>query len=266
MVQLVMTDLDKTLLNDEGIITKQNIKAIDLLKQKNIYFGIASGRSKHIIQKIAKEFGIYDKLDFVIGYNGVSLYEKDKNEDYFGKLLDKEIIKSLYNDLNYMDISFVVHVEDTMICTKITKYTEKERSINQYKQMVVNDFHTILDKDYPKLMMIGDVAVLNEVIRKLEEYKDLNFTFFKSYKNFLEVISKDLSKGNMLKILCNKYDINLKKVLAIGDNYNDLEMIKASGYGVAVDNAVDELKENAKLIVGSNNEDGFAEAIYYYIS
>ena len=260
-----MTDLDKTLLDDKGNITVENITAIHSLKQKNVRFGIASGRSERIIQKIAKEFGIYDKVEFIISHNGVSLYEKDIDETFNGKFLDKEIIKELYAELKDMDVSFVVHTEDTMLCTKVTKHTEEERIINQYKQIIVEDFNSILDKDYSKLMIIGDPEVLDEAIGRLKKYDDKDFAFFKTYDTFLEVVSKGLSKGKMLKILCDKNNIDLKQVLSIGDNYNDLEMVKVSGYGVAMGNAVDELKKNAKLIVGSNNEDGFAEAIKHYI-
>ena len=265
MIQLVITDLDKTLLNDEGLISKQNIQSIQLLKDKKISFGIASGRAKHIIQKIAKNFGIYDKVDFIISYNGVSLYEKNKDEDFNGNFLDKEIIKKLYNKFKHRDISFIIHLNNTMICNRVTKYTEKERVINQFEQMVVQDFVSILDRNYPKLMMVGESEVLCKIEEELENYKDNNFSFFKSHENFLEVVSKNVSKAEMLKVLCDKNKINLKNVLSIGDNYNDLGMIKSSGYGVAVGNAVDELKQNAKLVVRSNNEDGFAEAIKYFL-
>lgn len=265
MVQLVITDLDGTLLNDQGIITQANIEAIRLLKQKNIHFGIASGRAKTVIQRIAKEYSIYDYIDFIISYNGVGLYEKDIDEDYNGKLLDKNIIKEIYTKLKDMDVSFVVHMGDTMMCTKVTEYTEEERIINKYKQVVVEDFYSIIDKDYPKLMIIGDSNVLDEAIAVLNQYNNDDFNYFKTYKTFLEVISKDLSKGSMLKVLCDMKNIDIKKVVSVGDNHNDLDMIKVSGYGVAMSNAVDELKDIAQLVVGSNNEDGFAQAVKHYI-
>lgn len=265
MIKLVITDIDKTLLNDDEIITKENIRAIKLLKEKNILFGVASGRAEASIKKITKEFEIYDDIDFIIGSNGVSLYEKTNNEHFYGKQLKGEVIKQVYDYLRDLDVAFVVHKDDTMLSSKITDYTNTEKNSNQYEQIEVEDFHSVLDRDYPKLMIIGQEEILQEAINRLKEYSSPDFDFFKTFPIYLELVSKNISKGEMLKLLCDKYNISLKEVLSIGDNYNDLDMIKVSGYGVAVGNAVDTLKKHAKLIVGTNNENGVAEAIESYI-
>lgn len=265
MIKLVMTDLDKTLLDDNANISRENIKAIKSLKDKNVSFGIASGRGEHIIRRIIEESDLVDDVKFIISHNGVSLYEKNNDEHVHGNFLSKESIKEIYTRLKDLEVSFVVHRDDIMLCSKSTKFTEEEKVLNQFTEEIVEDFTSILDKDYSKLMVIGDPEVLETAISRLKEYNSDEFEFFKTYYSFLEAIAKNQSKGRMLKVLCERNNIDINQVLAVGDNYNDLDMIQASGYGVAVSNAVESVKESAKLIVSSNNENGFAEAIKHYI-
>ena len=70
------------------------------------------------------------------------------------------------------------------------------------------------------------------------------------------------SKSLALEKICGFYRINLSEVIAIGDELNDISMLKAAGLSVAVENAVDELKFQADIITASNNDDGFSKLVY----
>jgi len=87
----------------------------------------------------------------------------------------------------------------------------------------------------------------------------------KSWRDNLEVMDKGVSKGSAVKLLCERLGINSDEVMAIGDNENDLSMIKFAGVGVAMGNAEDMVKEQADFITSSNDEDGVALAIEKYV-
>jgi hydroxymethylpyrimidine pyrophosphatase-like HAD family hydrolase len=78
---------------------------------------------------------------------------------------------------------------------------------------------------------------------------------------YIDLIDRSTSKGAALRHLAEHLNIPLSETIAIGNYYNDLDMITMAGVGVAVDNAPDEVKERADIVVASNNESGVAEAI-----
>ena len=83
---------------------------------------------------------------------------------------------------------------------------------------------------------------------------------------YLDIIPKNVSKGNALEILGNYLKINKEEILAIGDNLNDLDMVEKAGIGIAIKNAYSELKQIANYTTEKNVEQGgFAEAIYKFI-
>ncbi|PKM52370.1 MAG: hypothetical protein CVV02_01060 [Firmicutes bacterium HGW-Firmicutes-7] len=265
MIQLVVTDLDGTLLDDDGHISDQNVQAIKQLKDKNILFGIASGRAKSVIEKIAKEYNISDHVDIMIGTNGVELSEEGILKDVAVNYLKKDVIIDLYNKFQSDDVAFIVHNENTIICNKSTEFTEILRKMNNYKQVIEPNFENVITENFPRLIIVGPAKALKEITDQMSKEKDPNFHFFKSYECFLEAVSNQVSKGNMLKLYCEHKGINMEKVMSIGDNNNDIEMIGACGYGVAVENATKELKKHAKYSTQSNNNHGVAQAIKGYI-
>lgn len=265
MIKLVVTDLDATLLDNNSKISKENIKAIRYLKDKGVQFGIASGRTKYVIKNISNEHGIYDLIDIMIGTNGVEISDKEIISDSRDYYLHKDIIMEIYNQFKNYDISMALYDGDIMYINKVNKYAIIDRDENSYKLIIEPNLEKVINKDYPRLMLIGEPELLDEISKIMSETKDINYNFFKSYHFFLETVAKDVSKGRTLKLYCETHNIDMKNVLALGDNNNDIEMIALAGYGIAVDNATEELKKHAKYITGSNVEHGVAQAIYKFI-
>jgi Cof subfamily protein (haloacid dehalogenase superfamily) len=259
-ISMVITDMDGTLLNDEGIITDGNLKVIKKLAERNIKFAIATGRGKEALCNFLDKYSILDKVDYIISMNGVSFFDVKASESYDFDYLNEDIISDIYNTFKNYDISFVVHENNTVICSKKTIYTDIECNVNNYDVIEVKDFAKVITKKYPKLMLIGEKRTLEEINDKLRQTSNRNFNFFKSHDCFLEIVRKNISKGNALVKLCQLRGIDISKVMAFGDNLNDLDMIRDSGYGIAVENAHEELKLHARIVTKRNNEEGFAYA------
>ena len=259
-ISLVITDMDKTLLDNDSKISKKNISSILKLKGNNIKFAIATGRSRRSLCNFMDKYQLMDKIDYIISMNGVNIYDAKSGETYDFGYVDEKIINDIYHSYKDYDVSFAVHEGNCLICNKKTTYTDIECEVNGCVANEVSDFTEVINKKYPKLMLIGEKCIVDEINSKLTDSITKNFNFFKSYDYFLEIVKKDVSKGNALVKLCELKGIDISNVMAIGDNLNDLDMIKNSGFGVAVENAHEELKKYAYFITKSNSENGFAYA------
>lgn len=86
-----------------------------------------------------------------------------------------------------------------------------------------------------------------------------------SAQTFLEIFPKNFNKGVALKHICNQLQIAPEETMAFGDQELDIPMIEAAGLGVAMGNAISELKEKADYITTSNNKDGISDALQVYL-
>jgi HAD-superfamily hydrolase, subfamily IIB len=108
----------------------------------------------------------------------------------------------------------------------------------------------------------NEIEVLNT---KIKDYNSNNLNIYLSKPTYLEMMPNNASKTSAIEVLCKKYDIQRSEVIAIGDNYNDINMIEFAGLGIAMGNAPDAVKQYADDITLSNDEDGVAVAIKKYI-
>ena len=119
------------------------------------------------------------------------------------------------------------------------------------------NFDEFRGKTSTKGLFLGDAEILTELKKELEkELSDVNFVF--SQPTYLEVLNKDVNKGLAVTEMLKKYDISPDEAMAFGDQWNDLEMLKAVKYGYLMGNAVEELKNifPEDRIISSNEEDG----------
>ncbi len=120
-------------------------------------------------------------------------------------------------------------------------------------------------KDIPiiKCMYVDEKDLLDQKIADHKPFAHLDdkITFTKTAPFYYEANPKGVSKGNALKFLCHKLNLSSENLMAIGDEENDLSMIKLAGVGVAMGNAVPAVKEAAQRVTSDCDHDGVAEAI-----
>ena len=132
---------------------------------------------------------------------------------------------------------------------------------------LVNSFDSILDNyngEFLKCILLDDnrenILKMNNQIKKLKGIEVVSSSILN-----LEIMEEGTSKGKAAANLAKYLDIDIQQVAAIGDNENDLSMIKIAGLGIAMGNATDEVKKQAKRVTASNNEDGVFYAINKFI-
>ncbi|PTY40996.1 Cof-type HAD-IIB family hydrolase [Brachyspira hampsonii] len=249
-IKLIAADLDGTLLNSNKEISEYNQKIIKkLINEYNIDFILSSGRG---FDGVKKYNDILDNSNYSIVMNGSNIIDFNGNVLYRKRLeenISKGIIKLAENYdvcLHFFDdLKYIVSKEDFPIKSYIQ--IEKTREITV-------GIENIEDYRFDKIIIFGNRKILNKLKIDIDSNFDVNSCF--SGETLLEVICKDVSKGNALKWICNKKGIDIKNTIAFGDNFNDIEMIEYAGVGVAMGNAEENVKQKADYITLSNDEDG----------
>lgn len=277
MIKLIASDLDGTIMDNNHILPKDNIEAINNLHKKNILFVICTGKtysiSKDICNKLHANFGIFGNGSQIIDLStGSELARKTLTIDEIERVCpiiqkynlhvhaytENSIItpKPLYMDLRNF-ILFPNKIKLEIVDSVISHIQSQNQNI--FKLIISSPFH--LEKVKEDLEKITNLSITH--ISKTGLYKDN--VIDKEYE-YLDISPLHVSKGNALKILSNYLQIEKKDILSIGDNINDIDMFKVSNITAAVGDAHEQVKKIANYItINSAEKAGFAEAIYKFI-
>ncbi|TDT71570.1 phosphoglycolate phosphatase [Hypnocyclicus thermotrophus] len=277
--KLIISDLDGTLFNDYKFISKQNLKSIKKLKQNNIYFTIATGRNHTNAYRAAMKTNINIPI---ITNDGALIIDISSNKILFKKTLLPEISKEIINILKKHNLVFFTHLFNNTVYNKSINFP-----ISFYKNILnINFFKSIyeISKERKNFIELNTETIL-KLIQNNDVFKFSIFDKTKTQDEFLiakneiqslfsdyititmmnkygfEIIPKGISKATGIDFLCDYLNISLDNVIGIGDNHNDLEMIKHVGLGVAMGNAKDYVKHKADIITDSNNNHGVSKII-----
>ncbi len=261
---LIVSDFDGTLLNGEHTVTKGVKCAINEYVTSGGVFAVCTGRMLRCILPNVRELGL---KGFVVAHQGTVIADIESGNiikyDGFKTEDTAEICRNL-EELNY---PANVYAEDAMYTT----IAEDDKHLRQYEQIVgLKSTHVngrISDFVLKNKLFCQKVAVMVAKENQAELYAELQkrlgarFDVTCSAAVLVEISPLGNDKGEGLKFLCEKFGVPQDKSVAIGDNLNDLPMIKAAGVGVAVGNASDGLKAAADFVTVTNNEDAVAKVI-----
>ena len=257
MYKIIACDLDETLLSDDRSISKENIEAIQKAKELGVKFVPATGRGYNTVDGTLKELGLYDlENEYVISYNGGAI-----SENKGSKLLHFEgITFEKASELH-------VYTKDMVYAYK---FVQEEINYLAGRMEVKEIFDDHID--FLKGQEIVKVLYMNTdygYLKKIEDdLKDITGDLDVSYSSnrYIEFNHQGVNKGQGLKKLADILGVDIKETIAVGDNFNDLSMIKVAGLGVGVQNTVEDMKKECDVITkATNNENAVAEVINKYI-
>lgn len=282
MIKLIASDLDGTIIDRSNTICENNLNAIQVIHEKKIPFAICSGKTYPIIKNMCAKFN----ATYGIFGNGNQIINLQTGEELYRKLLTIEEIETCYNIAKKHNLHIHVYTDKEVI-TENLLYLDlrnfKLKENNYYEtsldfKIVKNVLTYIKENNSPVFQLVISNSenisfVENEIksstnltvckIIKRGEYRDK--VIDKEYE-YLDITPHGINKKQALDVLKDHLNIENEEVMAIGDNLNDLEMVKSFGVGVAVANAYDEIKKVAKYTTTNTVENGgFAEAVYKFI-
>ena len=262
---LYISDLDGTLLNKKAELSDYTRETVSQLIRDGMLFSIATARS----QSATKMLSQLDINIPSVHLNGVLIYDYKKRKYIDCTPMDTDTANEIIRILKSFDRMSFVYKFDSDCGINV----EFERLSNQVER---NFFEVRKDSDYKSFRQVDNIraadddrviyfTMVDEYERLLPIYKEIaalpkaKATLYSdnySEMYFLEVFSIEATKASGVMKL--KKMLNADRVVAIGDNLNDLEMLKAADLGIAVGDGAEEVKRQADLIIGNSFEDGVA--------
>ena len=267
MIKLVAIDIDGTLLNDQHEVTDEVKTALHAAKEKGVKVVLCTGRPIGGVKQYLEALNLTQDGDYVIAYNGALVQNAHTKEvvseltlEYKDLQTVYEISKELGSPMHYFDSANLYSPN-----RRISEYTVLESYLTTVPLSYMSVEEAPKDIVIPKMMFIDEPKKLDEIIAQIPEKMKEEYMLVKSAPFFLEILNPNVSKGNAVKLLSETLGIKQEEVMAIGDNGNDVTMVSYAGCGVAMENAIPELKDVADHITASNNDHGVAKAIDQFI-
>lgn len=288
MYKLIAIDLDGTLLNSYGEITKENKQAIQYALDKGVDVILASGRDPQTMKKISLDLGI---KNYLIAGNGASIYDIQKEENIYEKYIEKTKALSIIKLCQENSIFFNVYTDKGIITESLNYNVKVFNSENTHKanekqtniEVVTNIYDYIETMDFHILKIIicdHSQIIFNNIIQKLKKINGINVLDVEHMSKkiiqvgteeveveyfYTEATSREVDKWNAIEYLLPKLQLTKEEVICIGDNVNDKKMVENAGVGVAIGNSALATQKIGDFITEDNNQNGVAKAIYQYI-
>lgn len=262
MYKIIFSDLDETLLVDHRV-PQFNLEAIEKAKLKGIKFVPCTGRAYFLVQDILKDINTYDvQSEYSICFNGGMIVHNKNHEILHFKGLDFKTAQALVLNGDKYDANVLIFTKDRcyMYRPLDTEVERKNRQKCPYDIIDSNDISFLKNDSIAKVLYVrADMTYLKKVVSDSSDFidtLDVEVTF--SSGRYLEFNAKGINKGYGIGWLCNYLGFDVSQSIGIGDNYNDVEMIKTAGLGVAVSSSADDIKQLAGYVT---NKDYFEGAV-----
>lgn len=272
--KLIAIDVDGTLLNNHRVVTPRTGRAIASAIAKGVRAVLCTGRSLHSARHIAAQ--VHPETHLIL-HSGALILERLDGPILRARNLPRGVAVSLiaflkdegYDPLVYDSVPesrYFLHEAQRTPNEWLRRYIEA----NDGKAKLVPDLLAAVTYDPAQLAVAGRRDDIDRLrARLIERWPDVGLILSRSTLVseywFIEVVPAEVSKSTALAFLGDLYSIRPSEMIAVGDNFNDLDMIEFAGLGVAVENAPDEVKAAADFVTRSNHDDGVAQVIEQFI-
>ncbi len=260
--QLICTDIDGTLLNKDRELSEMTIEQVKRIS--HIPFVLISSRMPQAMRHLQQEFE--NTSTPLVAYNGGLILDNDKilHSTFIDNYVLSEIIKQCVNTSIHLSL---FHGDDWFVPSM--DYWAKREQNNTKVSPKIKSSKAVLTQwkkagiGAHKIMCMGDEAEIEVLYNLLGKEFSNEIELYRSKPTYIEISHKSISKKTGIDLLLEKSypHLSIDNVVAFGDNYNDIEMLKAVGLGVAVGNANVDVLEVANAITDTNKNDGVAKAI-----
>jgi len=276
MFNLFITDLDGTLLDDEKNISHVNLEAIKRIRKNDVAFSIFTGRNFYSAYQYMK---ILNVEGLVALQNGALIIEMPSRKVINEICLQAEIAVDIYQFakknpftiicfMSYQD--YIKNPAKDMIVEKnnCNCMTFDEYLQHNHERITTLDSlenYLIMNNKIGQLAIVGKKTQLSELLSVVSQKYQSQISHVLSpiedHCGFLEFFGPKVSKGDALDYLLKHHGTTAAKTVFIGDNYNDLPLMKKVGLPIATENAPREIKDHCKMVVSSNNNHAVKDAI-----
>jgi len=265
-VRLLALDLDDTLLRSDLTISYHTRNAIKKAEAAGVTVVLATGRIPAAMEQYVKFLGMHKKPGYLICNNGALITESQGGNVIYETGISKDIALFAYKLADAEGFAVQLYEKDTMYVSRHNEFTGYDVKLTGLRQVVVNDFKTLLGAGCHKLLVPGDPALLIPLQKLFRNYLGDDVTLFTSKPYFLEILPARTDKGTALEKVAGFLGIAREETLAVGDSMNDEAMLRWAGTGVAMINGDERIKAIADVVSEkTNDDDGVAAIIEQFI-
>lgn len=263
-IKMIALDLDDTLLDSELNISPACVRAIRAVRQKGAIITLSTGRMFRSALPYAEKLGIDVPI---ITYQGAWVKNSLSSEVLYYRPVSRELARQVMNYFRHQGVHFHCYFNDELCIESLSPEADDYARLAGVEARLYDDLIAALD-DYDTLKIMAVSHNVQHLLAMEKELKDkfaqqLYVTRSKPF--YLEVMDRSVGKALALELIAGHYGIKSSQVMAVGDSFNDLDMIKWAGLGVAMGNAIEEVKEAADFVTFSNDEEGVTEALQRFV-
>lgn len=267
-VKLIALDLDDTLLNDNREISDKNVHVLKRAASLGIYIVLCSGRAEAGILPMVRRLDLAGTQSgrYIIAVNGCSIFDLHKRDRIYTRQVTGDTLIYANRLANDMGFFTEVYGPDIIYTEKETEWTTIDSKLCHVKLETVTDYENFLKQGFVKMLIPGEPEKIQIIQKKLKDHFGENASIFTSKPYFLEVLPPNCGKGQAINFLADHLGISRKETIGFGDSMNDEDMIRECGYGVAMCNGLEEIKNLADFVTEkNNNESGVGDFIEKYV-
>lgn len=264
--KILVLDLDGTLTNSKKEITPHTLDVLIRAQKSGLKIVLASGRPTYGIVPLANELQLDKFGGYMLSYNGGQIIDWRTKELMYENVLNPEVYPYLYQSAKENGFEILSYKDEYIVSENSDHpYIQHEAFLNKMERVTVDSFLQAIDFPVPKCLVVGEPEPLAQLEIAMRQELEGKMNVFRSEPFFLELVPNGIDKACSLSVLLSALQLKPEEMIAIGDGFNDVSMIKFAGLGVAMANAQDAVKKEADYITLSNDEDGVAAIVEKYI-
>lgn len=262
---ILFTDMDGTLLNEEKSISVNVLKAMADYTNEGGQIVLSSGRPLESIVQVAKKLNLITPNMYIISFNGALVYDLSNEKVICEKRISLPLVRRILDTAHKMNVHCHTYSDEHIISEfdtpELHKYTVHVKIPYLIKENAADYLASIGQQPLKLLAMtMEDNTPLYQFADRLQKIAGDEIHTFFSQKCYLECCMKDASKGNAVRFLCDYLNIPIERSVAVGDAANDISMLEAAGLSYAMFNASQDVKDAANRITKKDNaQDGILE-------
>ncbi|MBJ6359871.1 Cof-type HAD-IIB family hydrolase [Paenibacillus sp. GCM10012307] len=257
---IIALDVDGTLLTDDHKLTARTIEAVQQAAVRGAEIVLCTGRGPSITIPLLEQMGLSGT---VITHNGAATVDSARQEVVTQFSFGLEEIAPCLDYCRERGVHFDLN-------TAFDLYIEKHDAAADVMYREYGASPILLEQGaaYPpglvKLCLFGSGDIMDTVENQWGQWSG-GMQFIRSGDHFIDLMQKDVHKGKALEELARMRGVERSRIMAIGNYYNDVGMLRAAGLGIAMGNSPDGVKAEADAITLSNNEEGVRHALQTYL-
>ena len=276
-IKVIIMDVDGTLTNTQKVITPKTKEALLKAEEQGAILVLASGRPTSGLLDIAKELKMDQHHGLLVAYNGSKVIDCETMETLFNQALSVEEGKAVLEHMKKFEkvrpmidkgeYMFVNNVYDNMIQFNGAPFDviQYESRGGKFKLCEVDDLAEFVDFELNKILTTSDPEYLQAHYQEMMEPFKESLSCMFTGPFYFEFTAQGIDKAKALDTVLIPKGYKREEMIAFGDGHNDASMVRYAGIGVAMANAVQDLKDIADEVTLSNDEDGIAATLAKYM-